>query len=154
MIVSSVFVLCVIALCWFKPNAARVFLGFFFLLMALAVNGSFTLTNPQAFLDYAQGSPIPLYRDLASSVMSLNLVLFGLLLMAFEITMGLLLLHKEKFVTLGLIGTMIFVIGISPLGIIQLPWLGLVIGELHLLTKKFDTSLLEIVLSKLRPHPA
>lgn len=83
-IVSSVFALFVIALCLIKPNAGRIFLGLFFLLMALGVNGSFTLTNPQAYLDYAQGALIPLYRDLAVRVVGLNPLLFGLLLMSGE----------------------------------------------------------------------
>lgn len=150
MIVSSVFVLFVIALCLMKPNAGRIFLGLFFLLMALGVNGSFTFTNPQAYLDYAKGALIPLYRDLAVSVVGLNPILFGLLLMSFEIVMGLLILHKHKSVKIGLIGTIFFLIGIAPLSIVQIPWLGLIIGEVYLLTKEFDTTFLETLQSKLR----
>jgi len=150
MIVSSVFVLFVIALCLMKPNAGRIFLGLFFLLMALGVNGSFTFTNPQAYLDYAKGALIPLYRDLAVSVVGLNPILFGLLLMSFEIVMGLLILHKHKSVKIGLIGTIFFLIGIAPLSIVQIPWLGLIIGEIYLLTKEFDTTFLETLQSKLR----
>jgi len=152
MIVSSVFVLFVIALCLMKPNAGRIFLGLFFLLMALGVNSSFTFANPQAYLDYAKGALIPSYRDLAMSIVSLSPVLFGLLLMSFEITMGLLLLHKQKSVKIGLIGTIFFLIGIAPLSTVQIPWLGLIIGEVYLLTKEFDTTFLEFLQSKLRPQ--
>ena len=86
-IVSSVFVLAVIILCLVRPNAGRIFLGLFFLVMAIGVNGSFTFTNPQAYVEYASGALIPLYRDIALTVVELNPVLFGLLLMGFEIAM-------------------------------------------------------------------
>jgi hypothetical protein len=151
-IVSSVFVLAVVILCLVKPNAGRVFLGLFFLAMAIGVNGSFTFTNPQAYVEYASGALIPLYRDIALTIVELNPVLFGLLLMAFEIAMGLLLLHKQKSVRIGLIGTIVFLIGIAPLSFVQIPWLGLIIGEAYLLTKEFDSTFLEAVRSKLRPR--
>jgi hypothetical protein len=149
-IVSSVFILAVVILCLTKPSAGRIFLGLFFLVMAIGVNGTFTFTNPQAYVDYASESLIPLYRDIALTVVELNPVLFGLLLMAFEIAMGLLLLHKQKSVRIGLIGTIVFLIGIAPLSFVQIPWLGLIIGEAYLLTKEFDTTFLETIRSKLR----
>jgi hypothetical protein len=151
-IVSSVFVLGVIILCLTKPNAGRIFLGLFFLVMAIGVNGSFTFTNPQAYVEYASGALIPLYRDLALTIVELNPVLFGLLLMAFEIAMGLLLLHKRKSIKVGLIGTMAFLIGVAPLSVIQIPWLGLIIGQAYLLTQEFDSTFLDIMKSKLRPR--
>ena len=150
MIVSSIFVLTVIALCLFKPNGGRIFLGIFFLVMAIGVNGSFTFANPYAYLDYAKGALIPFYRDLAIAIVSINPLVFGLLLMAFEITMGLFLLHKQKFVKIGLIGTMFFLLGIAPLSLLQLPWLGLIVGELYLFRKDFDISVLDTLQSKLR----
>ncbi|MGD9093279.1 MAG: hypothetical protein PVF74_10550 [Anaerolineales bacterium] len=152
MIISSVFVLGVVILCLVRPNAGRIFLGLFFLVMAIGVNGTFTLNNPQAYVEYASGALIPLYREVALTVVELNPALFGLLLMAYEITMGLLLLYRGKAVKIGLIGTMVFLIGIAPLSYIQIPWLGLIIGQAYLLTKEFDTTFLEILRSKLRPN--
>ena len=149
-IVSSVFILAVIILCLTKPNAGRIFLGLFFLVMAIGVNGYFTFTNPQGYVDYASEALIPFYREIALTVVELNPVLFGLLLMAFEIAMGLLLLHKKNSVKIGLIGTMVFLIGIAPLSFIQLPWLGLLVGQAYLLTKEFDTTLLAMIKSKFR----
>jgi hypothetical protein len=64
--------------------------------------------------------------------------------------MGLLILHKGKSVKIGLIGTIVFLIGIAPTSFLQIPWLGLIIGEAYLLTKEFDTSFLEMIRSKLR----
>ncbi len=151
-IASSVFVLAVIVLCLTKPNAGRIFLGLFFLVMAIGVNGSFTFTNPQGYVEYASGALIPLYRDIAPTVVNLNPVLFGLLLMTFEIVMSFLLLYKQRYVRIGLIGTIVFLIGIAPLSFIQIPWLGLIIGEAYLLTQEFDSTFLDVIKSKLRPR--
>jgi hypothetical protein len=151
-IVSSVFVLAVVILCRAKPNAGRLFLDLFFLVMAIGVNGSFTFTNLQAYVEYASGALIPLYRYIALAVVELNPVLFGLLLMGFEIAMGLVLLQKQTPVKIGLIGTMVFLIGIAPLSLVQIPWLGLIVSEAYLLTKEFDTTFLEATRSKLRPR--
>ena len=148
-LVSSIFVLAVVILCLRKPNAGRILLGIFFLIMAIGVNGAFTFFNPQGYIEYASEALIPLYRDIALAVVKLNPVVFGLLVMIYEIAMGLLLLHKGKSVRVGLIGTILFLIGISPLSYLQIPWLGLIIGEVYLLTKDFDTSFMEIVRSKL-----
>ncbi len=150
LIVSGVFVLAVVILCMLKPNAGRIFLGFFFLVMALGVNGYFTFVNPGAYLDYAGGALFPFYRQLAISVVQINPVAFGILLMIFEISMGLLLLHKNKAVKIGLIGTMLFVAGIAPLSWMQMPWLGLLIAQGFLLTKEFDCSVLDKILSILK----
>lgn len=147
MIISSLFVLAVVILCFIKPNAGRIFLGVFFLVMALGVNGSFTFGNPQAYLDYANGALIPFYRQLAVGVVKISPVIFGLLLMVFEICMGLLLLHKKQAVKIGLIGTMLFIIGIAPLSWVQIPWLGLLVAQGFLYTKEFDRSVLEKFLS-------
>jgi hypothetical protein len=151
-IIGSVFVLAVVALCLLKPNAGRIFIGIFFLIMAFGVNGYFTFANPQGYVDYASEALIPFYRDIALAVVELNPVIFGLLLMALEITMGLLLLNKDKAVKIGLIGTIAFLVGISPLSYLQIPWLGLIIGQVYLLTKEFDTTLPEMIRNKLRPQ--
>jgi hypothetical protein len=150
-IISSVFILAVVILCFIKPNAGRIFLGFFFLVMAIGVNGSFTFTNPHAYVEYASSALIPIYRDIALTIVKLNPMLFGMLLMVFEIVMGLLVLHKKKSVRIGLIGMIIFLIGIAPLSFVQIPWLGLIIGLAYLLTKEFDPTFLDIIKSKLRP---
>jgi hypothetical protein len=142
----------VVALCLAKPDAGRIFLGLFFLVMALGVNGLFTFTSPQSFVDYASGALIPPYRDLALAVVEVQPALFGLLLIAFQIAMGLLLLRRGKCVRIGLIGTMAFVVGIAPLSWIQIPWLGLIVAQAYLLTHEFDTYFLGLIAARLRPR--
>lgn len=149
MLISSIFVLGVVMLCLNRPDAGRSFLGIFFLIMAIAVNGSITFSNPQAYIDYAGGAMIPFYRDIALTVVEFNPLIFGVLLMAFEIAMGLALLHKGRSVKIGLIGTMAFLVVIAPLSLLQIPWLGLLIGQAYLLSQNFDTAFVEVLRSRL-----
>ena len=149
-IVSLVFVLAVVILCLVKPNAGRLFLGLFFLMMAIGVNGHFTVANPHSYVEYASEALIPWYRNVALTIVELNPVLFGWLLILFEVAMGLLLFHKHKSVKIGLIGTMIFLISIAPLSFTQIPWLGLIIGEGYLLTKEFPDTFLQMIQTRLR----
>lgn len=148
MSVSIFFVLTVVTFCFLKPQAARIFLGFFFLTMALAVNGSFTFGNPQAYLDYANGALIPIYRNLVVAVVGISPFFFGLLVMGFEISMGILILSKGKAVQYGLIGTMIFLVGMAPLDWLQLPWLGLIVGEIYLTRETFEKSIIDLLFTK------
>jgi hypothetical protein len=142
-IISSVFVLLFVVLCLTKPNAGRIFLGIFFLLMGLGVNGYFTFGNPQGYIDYASGALIPFYRDLALLIININPLIFGILLILYEVVMGIFLLHKGKYVKAGLIGTILFLIAIAPNSYLQIPWLGMIIGQGYLLTKDFDHTLID-----------
>lgn len=150
-IVSSIFVLAVVGLCFWRPNAGRIFLGCFFLVMALAVNGTFILTDPQSYTGYLTGSWLPLYRDLTALTVARNPIPYGILLAVFEITMGILLLSKSPWVKYGLIGTMVFVAALGPVSVMQIPWLGLLAGQAYLLTKTFDHSLWEMIFRKKIP---
>lgn len=48
----------------------------------------------------------------------------------------------------GLIGTMVFLVVIAPLSVVQLPWLGLIVGQARLLSKELDVSLSDIIKAK------
>ncbi len=45
-----------------KPQISRVFLGLFFLLMALVVNLTLLLTAPQLYVEVGRNAWLPLYR--------------------------------------------------------------------------------------------
>jgi hypothetical protein len=131
-----------------KPNTGRIILGIFFLVMAVGVNGTITLFNPQSYFEYSQGALLSIYRELGTNIISLNPVVFGLLLIGYEITIGLLMLYKGKFVKAGMIGSILFLIAIAPVSLIQIPWLGLAITPAYLSTEDFETSFWEIMRSK------
>ena len=139
------FVLVVMILCYVKPNIGRIFLGLFYLVMAFGVNTVLAFTNPQSIVQMGEGSILELYRIFFSNVVSLAPIPFILFIAIFEITMGLLILNKHKKVKLGLIGTTVFLCLITPFGYIQLPWLGIALIQLYLLSKDFDKTLFEII---------
>jgi hypothetical protein len=139
------FVLVVMILCYVKPNIGRIFLGFFYLVMALGVNTVLAFTNPQSIVQMGEGSLIELYRIFFSKVVALAPIPFILFIAIFEITMGLLILNKHQKAKLGLIGTTIFLCLITPFGYIQLPWLGIALIQLYLLRKDFDKTFIEII---------
>ncbi|MCK9617010.1 MAG: hypothetical protein M0R21_04160 [Lentimicrobiaceae bacterium] len=144
------FVLFVIILCIVKPNIGRIFLGIFYLIMAIGINIVNAITNPQSTVQMGEASLIGFYRIIFSEVVSKIPVLFILAIALFQITMGLLILNKHKYVKYGLIGTSIFLILITPFGYIQIPWLGIAAIQLYLLTKDFDKTFIEITGSLFR----
>src|SRR5215210_7755643 len=97
----------VLLLCLVRPGAGRIFLGIFFLVMAIGVN---VALGTDAAL-------IPLYRWFFENVVALVPPLFGLLAAAYEITIALMMLSKGRYVKWGLIGGIVFLIAITPLGI-------------------------------------
>ncbi len=144
------FVLIVIILCIVKPNIGRIFLGIFYLIMALGINLVNAITNPQSTVLMGEASLFKFYRTIFSDIVARAPVFFILVIVFFEITMGLLILNKHRKVKFGLIGTTIFLIMITPFGYIQIPWLGIAAIQLYLLRKDFDKTFIEIIGSAFR----
>jgi hypothetical protein len=146
------FVLLVAALCIARPDAGRLFIGLFFLAMALGVNLTLVFSYPQGFVVLGQDSYIPLYRLLFTHVVALAPAFLGLLAVAYELTVGLLLLGKQRAVKLGLLMGSIFLVGTAPFMLWSLPDPGLAVVLAWLYSKDFDTTLLEMVRSRWQPH--
>ena len=146
LITFALFSLLVLLLCLVRPGAGRIFMGIFFLVMAIGVNVVLVLVAPNLFV--ALGTHvaiIPLYRWFFENVVALAPPLFGLLAAAYEITIALMMLSKDKYVKWGLIGGIVFLIGITPLGVWTLanPILALTLA--YLLTREYERSLLEML---------
>jgi hypothetical protein len=144
---SIVFVLIVITTCIIKPNIGRIFLGIFYLVMAIGINLVNAFINPQATVQMGEASLLSLYRIIFSEIVAVAPSFFIILISLFEITMGLLILNKHKKVKVGLIGTSIFLVLITPFGYIQIPWLGIAAIQLYLLRIEFNRTLIEILRS-------
>jgi hypothetical protein len=141
------FVLVVMILCYVKPNIGRIFLGIFYLIMAVAINIVNAITNPETTVQMGEESLLAFYRTIFTDIVSRAPSLFILAIAAFQIIMGLLILNKHDKVKIGLIGTIVFLVMITPFGYIQLPWLGIALIQIYLLRKDFDKTLLEILRS-------
>jgi hypothetical protein len=80
--------------------------------------------------------------------------LFGLLAAAYEITIALMMLSRGRCVKWGLIGGIVFLIGITPLGIWTLANPILAVAMAYLLTEVYDRSFLQMLhLTSAREEP-
>lgn len=149
----GVFCVLVLVLCIVRPNAGRIFLGIFFLIMAIAVNVVLVLVAPEQFVALGtEGAIVPLYEWSFEHIVAVAPAVFGLLTAAYEIAIGLLLLSHGRLVKWGLIGGIVFLIGITPLGIFTLANPILALAMAYLLTKNFDKSLAEMIRSATHPR--
>jgi hypothetical protein len=149
-VVGAVYSLFVIVLSLLKPNAGRIFLGFFFVAMGVGVNVAFLLTQPSFVADYGREAWLPLYRTLTETIIAPQPKIFGILLILFEVAMGLFLLSRGIWVKVGLIGTMIFVLALVPIHVTQIVWAVSVAANVYLLTKNFDTGFVKMIADRRR----
>lgn len=140
------FVLIVMIFCYLKPNAGRIFLGIFYLIMAIGINIVNALTNPQTTVQMGEASLVPFYRTVFTEVVAKAPSIFILAIAFFQIIMALLILNKHRKVRIGLLGTIIFLVLITPFGYIQIPWLGIALIQIYLLRKDFDKTLYEYIM--------
>jgi hypothetical protein len=149
----AVFCLLVLLLCLVRPYAGRVFVGIFFLIMAVGVNVVLVLVAPDQFVALGTDAPVvPLYRWFFENVVALAPPLFGLLAAAYEITIALMMLSKGRYVKWGLIGGIVFLIAITPLGIWTLGNPIMALALAYLLTKEYDRTFLEMLHLRTRPR--
>ena len=149
----AVFCLLVLLLCLVRPYAGRIFVGIFFLIMAVGVNVVLVLVAPDQFVALGTDAPVvSLYRWFFENVVALVPPRFGLLAAGYEITIALMMLSKGRYVKWGLIGGIVFLIAITPLGIWTLgnPIMALALG--YLLTKEYDRTFLEMLHLRTRPR--
>lgn len=78
----------VLVLCLLRPNAGRIFLGIFFLVMAIGVNVVTVFVDPDSYIGLGADSYIPLYRWVFIDLVALAPPLFVLPVAAFEIAIG------------------------------------------------------------------
>ena len=152
LMVWTVFVILVLAGCWLKPNATRIFLGGFFIVMALGFHLVLVLINPRVYDGFATTALLPFYRWIFRTLVMPQPLFFALLAAAFEITIALLILHKQQYARLGLAIGSLFLVAITPLGVETLPNALLALGLAYLALQEFDANVLEAVRAKLRRH--
>ena len=143
-----IFCVAVSLLCLFRPNAARIFVGVFFIIMAVGVNVVLSIVAPEQFVKLGTDTPlIPLYGWFFQNIVAPAPQLIGILAAAGETALGLLILSGGRRAKLGLLGAIIFLIVITPLGIWTLPNPVLAGGLAWLVTKEHPRNMLQILRS-------
>jgi hypothetical protein len=152
MVVWGVFVLVVLVAAWVKPHATRVFLGFFFIVMAVGFHIVLVLRDPHAYDGYAVTALLPVYRWIFRTVVMPHALVFAFAAAAFEITIALLMLSKGRAAKLGLVAGSVFLLAITPLGRETLPNALLAVVLAYLATKQFPANVLESVRATWHRH--
>jgi hypothetical protein len=118
-IVWTAFCLLALGLALWRPEAGRLVLGVFVISMAVGINIVFVLAAPDAFVDL--GTSAPLFSPwgwVFEYVVAKAPAVFGLLVASYEVTIGLMMLKGGRWGSLGLVGGIVFLLVIAPLG----PW--------------------------------
>src|SRR4029453_19024036 len=123
-VVWSIFVLTVAVFCFLRPQAARLFVGAFFGVMGLVVHGLLVITNPEGYVRFAEHALLPFYRQIG-------------LFLILEVTLAVLILSRGYWAKVGILGAILFLIGITPLGFDVMPNLLLAAALVYLLTQDF-----------------
>jgi hypothetical protein len=136
-VVWSAFVLAVALFCLVRPQAARLFVGVFFGVMGLGVHGFLVITNPEGYVGFAEKALLPFHRRIGLFLTEPNPRAFGIVMLVLELTLAALILSRGPWVKVGILGAILFLVGISPLGFDVLPNLVLAAALVHLLTREF-----------------
>jgi hypothetical protein len=152
-IIWLAFVLVVLVCCWFKPNATRILMGFFFIVMGIGFHLVLILRDPHGYDGFSASALLPLYRWAFRTLVMPYPLAFAFAAAAFEIAVGLLMLSKERYAKAGLITGSLFLLVITPLGLETLPNALLALGLAYLATKPFPISFWEFMQAKLHLQP-
>lgn len=115
-IVSNVvaLLLLVAAIVW--PRVARVVFVLIFLAAGL-FNAYTAITTPEAYLMYGEMALLPFYRAFIYGFFAQNITALLLLIAAGQIAVGALLANHGFFFQLGVLGAIVFLAAIAPLGV-------------------------------------
>jgi len=95
-------------------NIARIVFGIIYLLGALANITLTVLSGPESYKSFADASFFPWYREAWMAVAAPNITLIVVLLIAFEICLGLLFIIQRKYMKIALILGIIFCLASMP----------------------------------------
>ena len=115
-LISNVLAIGVAILAWRKPSSARWVLVALFAVAAV-VNAQLALEQPEAYLEYAAITPIPLYADFIDGWFRSHIRLMVLAIATGQIAIAALSAAPQPWRTFGGAGALTFLIAIAPLGI-------------------------------------
>ena len=116
-IISNVFSLALIFVCYKWPKVGKIAWGVIFF-AAGAFNIFTALTNPSIYVQaYGTSAVLPLYRDFIYGLFSRHTALFVTLIGAGQMTTAALLLLSDRSFPFGILGGILFLLAITPLGL-------------------------------------
>ena len=95
-------------------NVTRIIFGIIYLLGAIANIALVTINGSQSYIGFADETFFPWYREAWMAVAAPNITLIVILLIAFEIGLGLLFILKRKYMRIALILGILFCLASMP----------------------------------------
>jgi hypothetical protein len=118
-IIWAAFSLVALGLSLWRPGAGRLVLGIVIICSAVGVNVVFVLAAPDRFVDLGTSAPLlSPWGWVFEHVVGRAPAAFGLLVASYEVTIGLMMMKGRQWGSLGLVGGIVFLLVIAPLG----PW--------------------------------
>lgn len=116
-IIANVFAVLMILIGWKKPRTGKIIWGFIFLAAGL-FNLFHGITKPEAYLAYGEQAVFPFLRDFINGTFSHMTTPIVALIAVGQMMIGFFLLYRSNRLTRpGIVGGILFLIGIAPLGI-------------------------------------
>lgn len=134
----------IMAMRW--PTLARILLGTIFIGAAF-VNTYTALANPQVYITYGELTPSEVYRSIILGPFSQHPQRYVLIIAACQLFIGAATWYKGQIMRVGMIGAILFLLAIAPLGMGSAFPSTLIMATAFgiLLTKKIDFNIYEVV---------
>ena len=123
--------------------------GVFFGVMGLGIHGSLVISNPDSYVGFAEQDLLPFYRQVGLFLTEPNPRAFGIVMLILELALAALILSRGRWVNVGIVGAILFLVGISPLGYDVMPNLLLAAALVYLLTQDFPRDVLTMFRDRL-----
>lgn len=122
-------------------NAARLFFALWYLLGSL-LHIAYGLTNNHIYAVFGRTSIFPMFREMWSAMVMPHITFFALLLAAFEMATGILMLSKGRYAVIGITASVLFNLFLVQLGLgfQEVPW-----SARDLLLNRTSTSLFAVL---------
>jgi hypothetical protein len=139
----------------FKPNAARIAYALaVFILVGCGINFTVSFAYPGLMQSWSEMALLPFYRAIMGTLLAPMGGVFFFLTATYQLAAALLLLSKGKWVKLGLVGGILFFLGITPIMVMTFPSVIAAAGLAFLLTKEYNSSVLDMLRARLHPGRA
>ena len=133
------------------PTIARVLFGSMFICAAVA-NSYIATSNPAAYLSFGELTPSGLYRLFILGPFAGHVQLFILIIAACQLFIGIFICYRGPLMTAAMIGGIVFLIAIAPLGVGSAfpSTLIMAVAFLILLLKKTDVNIYGLLRNKMK----
>jgi hypothetical protein len=114
-IISNVVAIGIVISAMLWPTVARVLIGAIFV-GAFALNLFTAIANPSAYLEFGEFTTSSFYRSVILGPFSYHVQLYVSLIAICQLLIGVFICYKGRLMSIAMIGAVVFLIAISPLG--------------------------------------